>query len=87
MVMQSFLTGAILTIYKHRFKITGADLYVYRYMETNPDKFHPDALDNMRNYMMRQGYLKTDIEQCVAIQEERETQNQIIAPCKEDTVA
>lgn len=49
-------------MFKHRFKIVGCDLFVYRYMTANPDKFPRDVIDNVRNYHMREGNLKQDLE-------------------------
>lgn len=54
-------TGAIITINNHKFYITGADLQVYRYMQANPEKFVPDIVDTVRNYLMREGLLKDDV--------------------------
>lgn len=53
--------GAIVTIFEHKFEITGADRQVYRYMEANPEKFRPEVIDSVRNYLMREGLLKDDI--------------------------
>lgn len=54
-------TGAIITIFEHKFQITGADLQVYRYMEANMEKFRLEVIDSVRNYLMKEGYLKDDI--------------------------
>lgn len=56
-----FYIGAVITVFGQRFKITSADLYVYRYMQSNPDKFPPNVIENIRNYMYNMGYLKDDI--------------------------
>lgn len=48
-----------------RFVITGADLYVYRYMVENSSKFPCEVIENMRNWMFKQGYLKGDLEDLV----------------------
>lgn len=49
-------------VFKHRFKIIGCDLFVYRYMTANPEKFPQEVIDNVRNYHMREGNLKADLE-------------------------
>lgn len=49
-------------VFKHRFKIVGCDLYVYRYMSANPEKFPQEVIDNVRNYHMREGNLKDELE-------------------------
>ncbi|KAL3282731.1 hypothetical protein HHI36_005902 [Cryptolaemus montrouzieri] len=56
-----FYIGAVITVFQQRFIITGADLYVYRYMQANPEKFPCCVIENMRNYMFHKGYLKEDI--------------------------
>lgn len=56
-----FCIGGKIEVHGHRFIITGADLYVYRYMQANPEKFSPNVVDNMRNYMYKEGYLSDDI--------------------------
>ncbi|KAJ8964821.1 hypothetical protein NQ314_004629 [Rhamnusium bicolor] len=57
-----FHIGAVITVFQQRFRIVGADLYVYRYMEANPNKFPCEVIENMRNYMYNKGYLKDDVE-------------------------
>ncbi|KAJ8980307.1 hypothetical protein NQ317_005228 [Molorchus minor] len=57
-----FYIGAIITVFEQRFKIVGADLYVYRYMQANPHKFPCEVIENMRNYMFNKGYLKDDVD-------------------------
>ncbi|XP_049857375.1 EF-hand domain-containing protein 1-like isoform X2 [Schistocerca gregaria] len=71
-----FYIGAVVTIFNHRFKITGADLFVYHYMQQNQDKFSPDIIDNMRNYMVRQGFLKEEIQELMKKYQEEEEQHQ-----------
>ncbi|XP_017777691.1 PREDICTED: EF-hand domain-containing protein 1-like [Nicrophorus vespilloides] len=56
-----FYIGGVITVYEQRFIIIGADLYVYRYMQENPDKFPCEIIENMRNYMFIQGHLKDDL--------------------------
>lgn len=56
-----YVLGSIVVVFGHRFKITGADIAVYRYMEANPEKFSPNALISMRGHMVRQGLLSEEI--------------------------
>lgn len=57
-----FSIGAVVIVNAHRFIITGADLQVYRYMQANPEKFPNEVIDNVRNYMFNQGFLKDDLD-------------------------
>ncbi|XP_034231935.1 EF-hand domain-containing protein 1-like [Thrips palmi] len=57
-----FYIGAMISVFEHRFLITGADLAVYRYMQANPDKFPDSTINNVRNYMVQQGYIREEIE-------------------------
>jgi hypothetical protein len=50
--------GAVVTAFTQRFIITGADLFVYHYMQSNPEEFPPHIIDNIRNYMVQAGHLK-----------------------------
>ncbi|XP_063979498.1 EF-hand domain-containing protein 1-like [Diachasmimorpha longicaudata] len=45
--------GAIIDIFSHRFLITGADLFVMKYIEENQDKFPEEVVENMRSYFNR----------------------------------
>ncbi|XP_076639105.1 EF-hand domain-containing protein 1 [Colletes latitarsis] len=58
---QDFYIGAMINIYNHYFIIDGADLYVYRYMEANPEKFSREVRDNVRDYFVKQNLLSDDI--------------------------
>ena len=58
-----FYIGAIITVFQQRFIITGADLYVYRYMQANSSKFPCEVIENIRNFMFNKGYLNDDINQ------------------------
>lgn len=48
----------MVTVFTQRFIITGADLFVYHYMQTNPENFPPHIIDNIRKYMIKVGHLK-----------------------------
>lgn len=58
---QDFFIGAKINVFNHYFNINGADLFVYRYIEANPEKFGQQIRDNMRNYFAQQGLLQDDI--------------------------
>ena len=62
--------GAQIKVFATRFIITSADLYVYRYMQSHPELFSPDVIDNVRMYHLTQGNLREDIEK--AIREDHE---------------
>ncbi|KAL0103394.1 hypothetical protein PUN28_017572 [Cardiocondyla obscurior] len=59
---QDFFIGARINVYNHRFVITGADLFVYHYVEANRDKFCEEVRDNLRNYFFQQGMLQDDVD-------------------------
>lgn len=56
-----FNVGSIVDVFGHRFRITGADLAVYRYMEANREKFTSEAIMDMRAHMVRRGLLNEEI--------------------------
>lgn len=56
-----YVLGSIIEVYSHRFRITGADLYVYRYMCANPEKFTQQQIAHMRDYQTLMGNLKDDL--------------------------
>ncbi|KAF5295445.1 hypothetical protein FQA39_LY13106 [Lamprigera yunnana] len=56
-----FYIGAVVNVFQQRFIIIDADLYVYRYMEGNFDKFPSKVIENLRNHMFNQGFLTDDI--------------------------
>ena len=58
---EDFFIGAKINAFNHYFIITGADLFVHRYIEANPEKFSQQLKDNMRNYFVQQGLLQDDI--------------------------
>lgn len=57
--------GAILHVFSHRFKITSADLYVYRYMQNYPETFSPETIQSVRDYLLLQGHLKEDLAEAI----------------------
>ncbi|KAK4880766.1 hypothetical protein RN001_008912 [Aquatica leii] len=67
-----FYIGALLVVHQQRFIIIDADLYVYRYMQANPEKFPCTVIENIRNHMFNKGFLTEDI----AEQLEKECQDQ-----------
>ncbi|KAI8429918.1 hypothetical protein MSG28_000389 [Choristoneura fumiferana] len=72
-----FYIGAIVPVFKHRFRIIGCDLFVYRYMSANPDKFPREVIDNVRNYHMAQGNLKDELENAIREEQMAETRAQL----------
>lgn len=50
-------SGAKLEIFGRYFVITGTDLYTYKYMLSNPEKFSLDLKINVREYLRKQGLL------------------------------
>ncbi|XP_050673267.1 EF-hand domain-containing protein 1-like [Leptidea sinapis] len=72
-----FYIGAIIPVFKHKFKIIGCDLFVYRYMSANPEKFPQEVIDNVRNYHMREGNLKDELEEAVREEQAAETRAQL----------
>ncbi|CAH0600471.1 unnamed protein product [Chrysodeixis includens] len=72
-----FYIGAIIPVFKHRFKIIGCDLFVYRYMTANPEKFPQEVIDNVCNYHMREGNLKAEFEVAVREEQTAETRAQL----------
>lgn len=56
-----FYIGATITAHGQRFVVVGADLYVYRYMQANPEKFPCAVVENLRNYMFNRGLLEEDL--------------------------
>ncbi|XP_044577876.1 EF-hand domain-containing protein 1-like [Cotesia glomerata] len=51
---EDFFIGAEINIFNHRFVITGADLFVLKYVEANRDKFPTYVVDNIKNYFDNQ---------------------------------
>ncbi|KAK3929061.1 EF-hand domain-containing protein 1 [Frankliniella fusca] len=76
-----FYIGAMITVFEHRFLITGADLAVYRYMQANPDKFPESTINNVRNYMVQQGYLREEIEDRTKLNLKAETKECLDVAC------
>jgi hypothetical protein len=48
---QDFLIGAIVTIFKHKFRIVGADLYVLKFAEDHANQFPPETLQSLRQHL------------------------------------
>ncbi|KAG5312699.1 EFHC1 protein, partial [Acromyrmex insinuator] len=59
---QDLFIGARINVFNHRFIITGTDLFVYRYIDANRDKFCQKVLENLRNYFLHQGMLQDDVD-------------------------
>ncbi|CAH4030789.1 unnamed protein product [Pieris brassicae] len=74
---ERFFIGAIVPVFKHRFKIIGCDLFVYRYMSANPDKFPQEVIDNVRNYHMSEGNLKDELQEAIRDEQAAEVRAQL----------
>lgn len=48
---QDFSIGASVRIFKHKFRIVGADLYVLKFAEQNASQFPPEVLGSLRNQL------------------------------------
>jgi hypothetical protein len=71
-----YFAGAVVTVFTQRFVITGADLFVYHFMQSNPEKFPQQIIDNIRNYMIKMGHLKEEItESFCNIEKKKQEQN------------
>ncbi|XP_022820957.1 EF-hand domain-containing protein 1-like [Spodoptera litura] len=74
---ERFYIGATVPVFKHRFRIIGCDLFVYRYMTANPEKFPQEVIDNVRNYHMREGNLKDELTMAFREEQTAETRAQL----------
>ncbi|CAK9816565.1 EF-hand domain-containing protein 1 [Anthophora plagiata] len=80
---QDFYIGAKINIFNHYFIINGADLFVYRYIEANPEKFPQEIRDNMRDYFVKQNLLREDIEiETKKLQNEKDAELHSIKPAE-----
>jgi hypothetical protein len=48
---QDFCIGAVVSIFKHKFRIVGADLYVLKFAEENAAQFPPQTLESLRQHL------------------------------------
>lgn len=81
------ILGAMITVFEHRFLITGADLAVYRYMQANPDKFPDSTMNNVRNYMVQQGYIREEIEDKTKLDIKAQTKECLDVTCCDPCLA
>ncbi|XP_073989806.1 EF-hand domain-containing protein 1-like isoform X2 [Rhodnius prolixus] len=58
---RDFVLGEVISIFGHRFIITGMDVAVYRFMEANPEKFSEEAISDARRHLVREGLLTEDV--------------------------
>lgn len=80
---QDFYIGAKINIFNHYFIITGTDLFVYRYIETNPEKFPLEVRNSIRNYLVKQNLLSDDIKvETKKIQDKEDIKLQSIKPAE-----
>lgn len=52
--------GALVKVYSHRFIITSADLYVFKYMKSHPEQFSVEMIENLKQYHINEGNLKPE---------------------------
>ena len=81
---EDFFIGAKINAFNHYFIITGADLFVYRYIEANPEKFCQQLRDNMRNYFVQQGLLQDDIDALAKRAKDGDDYNQNVGETHKD---
>ncbi|KAK0171709.1 hypothetical protein PV328_005128 [Microctonus aethiopoides] len=55
---EDFFIGAHINVFNHRFIIEGADIFVFQYIQANPEKFSPALIENMNNYFMKKEMIK-----------------------------
>ena len=48
---QDFSIGALINIFKHKFRIVGADLYVLKYAEQHAEQFPLETLQSLRQHL------------------------------------
>lgn len=48
---QDFAIGSVINIFKHKFRIVGADLYVLKFAEEHADQFPPETLQSLRTHL------------------------------------
>lgn len=48
---QDFYIGAVITVFRHKFRIVGADLYVLKFAEENQNQFPPQTLESLRQHL------------------------------------
>lgn len=77
----------MITVFEHRFLIKGADLAVYRYIQANPTKFPESTMNNIRNYMVQQGYLKEEIEDKTKLDIKAQTKECLDVACCDPCLA
>lgn len=76
---QDLFIGARINVYNRHFVITGADLFVYRYVEANRDKFCQEVRENLREYFLQQGMLQDDVNVEVKKIQEMEDEQKLFA--------
>jgi hypothetical protein len=48
---QDFAIGSVITIFKHKFRIVGADLYVLKFAEENSNQIPSETLQSLRHHL------------------------------------
>ncbi|KAG5681470.1 hypothetical protein PVAND_010902 [Polypedilum vanderplanki] len=68
---KDFAIGARIHIFAHRFIITSADLYSYRYMLAHPELFSPEIIEGVRIYNLKEGNLSEDVRKSLEEDQQR----------------
>lgn len=80
---EDFFIGATINVFNHFFTIIGADIFVYRYIEANSEKFSETVRNNIRNYFIQHDLLRNDITtEAKKIQDEKNLANKLHIPLK-----
>jgi len=58
-----FRIGAVIEIFKHRFRITDVDEYVLKYLESFPGKFPMDTINSYRQKLGKEKLMTAENEQ------------------------
>lgn len=76
--------GAKVQVYSHRFVITKADLYVYKYMKSHPEHFSPEVINNLRMYHLQNGTLSASDSGIMEYIKEQELKERIVNELPEE---
>ncbi|EDV19218.1 EF-hand domain-containing protein 1 [Trichoplax sp. H2] len=76
---KDFTIGSVVVVYGHKFVITDADDYVFRYIEENPDQFPSDIIESMRKYKIGKDKIRDEKKQI----ESKKTKN-MAAPVRNE---
>jgi len=57
---QDFSIGSVIQVFKHRFRITNADQFVLKYMESNPGQFPASTINSLQEKLASGGLLESE---------------------------